>query len=92
MVNGLAVIGTIIVAVAYLPQIIHLIARHCAYGLNIQAWSLWLLASLLILPRAAASGDRVFLALQITNATAILLILLFSVFHQAKSCPRHRIL
>lgn len=91
-VNALAVAGTAIVALAYLPQIAHLITRHCAYGISVPAWLLWLLATLLILPRAAASGDRVFLALQLINGSAILFILIFAAFHQRASCPRHRIL
>lgn len=88
----LAFIGTTIVAAAYLPQIVHLLRRHCAYGISVPAWSLWLFATLLILPRAAASGDRVFLALQLINGSAILFILTFAAFHQRTTCPRHRLL
>lgn len=92
IVNVLAIAGTAIVAVAYLPQIIHLVVRHCAYGMSVPAWSLWLLATLLILPRAVASGDQIFLALQIISGSAILFILVFAAFHQAATCPRHRFL
>lgn len=88
----LAFAGAALVAIAYIPQIAHLIVKHCAYGISVRAWLLWLIAALLILPHAVTSGNTVFMTLQLINMAAILFILVFSLFHQKKVCERHRIL
>lgn len=85
-------IGAALVAIAYAPQIAHIIAKHCAYGISVKAWLLWLIASLLILPHALTSGNTVFIILQLINASSILFILIFSQFHQKKICEKHRML
>lgn len=84
--------GTTIVALAYIPQISHLVTQHCAYGLSVKAWLLWLVAALLILPYAISSGDKLFLSLQGVHVIAIAFIFFFSCFHQGKVCVRHKIL
>ena len=88
----LALIGTLLVAVAYIPQITHLIAKHCAYGISVKAWSMWLVATLLILPHTLTLGDPVFIFLILAHTIAISFIVVFSYFHQGKTCPQHRIL
>lgn len=92
MLNFLALIGAVLVAVAYLPQIGHLIRLHCAYGINTKAWFIWLIASLLIFPYALTTGDKIFIILQSINITAITFILIFSYLHQGKECGEHKIL
>lgn len=70
--------ATLIVGVAYLPQVIHLAKEHCSAGVSLNAWLLWLLGSILILSHAASGMDIVFVMLQIINIVAILVIILLS--------------
>jgi len=88
----LAFIGTVLVAIAYIPQIIHLIRSHCAYGISVKAWAMWLIATLLIFPHALVAQDTVFVFLLSTHIVAIAFILVFSYFHQDKVCPKHKTL
>lgn len=88
----LGFIGAALVAIAYVPQIMHIITKHCAYGISVKAWLLWLIASFLILPHALTSGNAVFMTLQIINTTSILFILVFAQFHKKKVCKLHRVL
>lgn len=86
----LAFLGTALVAIAYIPQIVHLIAKHCAYGISIKAWLMWLFAGLLILPHTIVSGDNVFIFLISTQIVAVSFIVAFSYFHQEKVCQEHK--
>ena len=88
----LAFIGTLLVAFAYIPQISHLIVKHCAYGISVKAWLIWLFATILILPQAIAIGELVFIFLISTHIIAISFIVVFSYFHQKKVCEEHKIL
>lgn len=88
----LGFVGTFIIAAAYIPQIYHLIRNHCAYGLSISAWTLWLLATILVVPQALAVGDKVFVVLLGIHIIAISFILIFSYFHQDRICEKHKIL
>jgi len=88
----LGFIGAILVAVAYIPQIFHIVRQHCAYGISVRAWFIWFLAALLILPRAIISGEKLFAALLIIQSIATAFILIFSYFHQDRFCPKHKIL
>lgn len=45
-------LGTILVIVAYLPQIYHLIKERCSEGISIKAYCMWSVAALLILVHA----------------------------------------
>lgn len=84
--------GAVIVAIAYLPQITHLIRLHCAFGIDPKAWLLWLIAALLILPHAFTTGDVIFIILQLINIIAIAFVIIFSYFHQDRVCQKHKIL
>lgn len=86
----LGFIGTLIVAGAYIPQGWHLVKKHCAYGISIKAWSLWLIASLLLLPQAILSGEIVFMILFLIQIVAISFILVFASFHQKRVCKKHK--
>lgn len=88
----LGFIGTLLVAGAYIPQVSHIITKHCAYGISMMAWSVWLLASFLIIPHALESQNNVFIALQIINIVAIVFILFFTYFHRQKVCRAHKFL
>lgn len=82
--------GAILVAIAYFPQITHLVKEHCAYGISIKAWALWFVATLMIMPKAAMSKNAVFIALLFVQIIATLFILIFSYFHRGKVCGVHR--
>lgn len=86
----LAFIGTALVVSAYIPQIAHLITKHCAYGISVKAWLIWLFATLLILPHTIVIGDRVLIFLISTHIIAISFIVFFSYFHQARVCQKHK--
>lgn len=83
--------GTLIVAVAYLPQVIHLIREHCSAGVSLNAWLLWLLGSILILSHAFNVMDIVFVVLQVINIVAILLIILLCKRYSNMVCAAHRV-
>jgi len=88
----LAFVGTVLVATAYIPQIMHLITAHCAYGLSIKAWFIWLVATLFILPHTIVVGDAVLVFLISTHIIAISFIVVFSYFHQGHVCKKHKLL
>lgn len=88
----LAFLGTILIAFAYIPQIAHLIRKHCAYGISVSAWFIWLIATILILPHAIFSGDPVFTVLIFIHIIAISFIATFAYFHQDKVCKNHKFL
>lgn len=64
-------VGSAIVIVAYWPQIHHLYAEKCAWGLSITTWMLWLVSSLLLLTYAIMLGDALFICVQVINIAAI---------------------
>jgi len=88
----LGFMGTALVAVAYIPQIVHLIKQHCAYGISIKAWAIWFIAAMLMLPYAIATQATIFVLLLLINGVATAFILVFSYFHQDRFCPKHKIL
>jgi uncharacterized protein with PQ loop repeat len=45
----LGFLGTGLVIVGYVPQIVHLVKERCTAGISISAFSLWCAASLLFL-------------------------------------------
>ena len=51
-------VGTGLVIVGYIPQIVHLIKEHCTAGISIPAFSLWCGASFLFMIHAAVIRDR----------------------------------
>jgi uncharacterized protein with PQ loop repeat len=71
IISVLGFVGTIIAAVGYLPQIVHLAHEHCSAGVSIKAWCLWILSSLLIGTHAFVVFDLVFIALEVVNLAAM---------------------
>lgn len=72
-------IGTALVVAAYVPQIYHLIKHtHCACGISILSWILWLIAVLLLLVYAILLQDLVFILVQSINLIAIITIMVLS--------------
>ena len=83
-------VGTLVVAIAYLPQIIHLAKEHCSAGVSVNAWLLWLLGSCLIYAHALTGRDIVFITLQTINVVAIALIVLLARRYANMICASHR--
>lgn len=83
-------VGTLVVAAAYVPQIVHLAREHCSAGVSLPAWLLWLLGSVLIFAHALVVMDAVFIALQAVNILAMLLIIVLSKRYINMVCATHR--
>jgi uncharacterized protein with PQ loop repeat len=86
----LGLVGTCIVAAAYIPQIRHLIKEHCSAGISIRAYSLWFLAALFFLAYAGMIGDIVFIIAQVLNLAAICAIVIYAKRYENKLCIIHR--
>jgi uncharacterized protein with PQ loop repeat len=83
-------VGTGLVIVGYVPQIVHLIKERCTAGISIPAFSLWCVASLLFVIHAAMIRDPVFVVLQTVNLVAGGIIVRFSKKYEGQVCPFHR--
>lgn len=93
MIDGTRVmgfLGTILVIVAYLPQIYHLISEHCSGGISIKAYCIWFVAALLILVHAIGIHDPVFIVLQSYQLAACGLIVFFCKRYEGSICETHR--
>ncbi|MGH9659913.1 MAG: SemiSWEET family sugar transporter [Bryobacteraceae bacterium] len=86
----LGFVGTGLVIVGYIPQIVHLVKERCTAGISIPAFSLWCAASILFLIHAAMIGDAVFVGVQIVNLVAGGLIVWFCKKYKGEVCPFHR--
>lgn len=80
--------GTIIVAIGYVPQIIHLWRFRCAWGISVWSWSLWLAASILLFVYAFNKNDFVFITLQGFSLLAIVTTI-FLYQKRTGTCPYH---
>lgn len=85
----LGFVGTGLVAVAYIPQIHHLIKEHCSAGISIKAYALWFLASVFFLIHAAMIIDAVFIAVQVVNLLAIFVIVIYAKRYEKQICEMH---
>ena len=81
-------IGTVLVLVAYFPQIHHLWAEKCAWGISITTWMIWLAASTLLLAYALLRRDVLFVIVQIINILAIVVTVVL-VRKSNNICPHH---
>jgi lipid-A-disaccharide synthase-like uncharacterized protein len=81
--------GIAVSAYAYLPQISHLMREHCSAGISLRAWSLWVVAGILIGAQAVKSGNPVFIALQATSLSASLAILALGSRYRGQVCATH---
>ena len=81
--------GTALVALAYIPQIHHLIKEHCSAGVSVKAYSLWFMASLLFLIHAAMITDVVFIGVQFVNLAAICIIVICVKTYEKQACESH---
>lgn len=85
----LGFIGTGVVALAYIPQIHHLIKQHCSAGISIRAYVLWFFASLLFLAHATMNRDVVFIVVQVINLVAIFVIVIYARKYETRMCLAH---
>jgi uncharacterized protein with PQ loop repeat len=86
----LGFVGTGLVIVGYIPQVVHLIKERCTAGISVAAFSLWCAASLLFLIHAAVIRDAVFVGVQTVNLVAGGLIVVFCKRHDGEVCFSHR--
>jgi uncharacterized protein with PQ loop repeat len=86
----LGMVATGLVIGGYVPQIVHLIKERCTVGISMPAFTLWCLASLLLLIHAAMIEDAVFMGVQTVNLVAGGLIVGFCKKYEGKVCPFHR--
>jgi uncharacterized protein with PQ loop repeat len=81
--------GASLAGYAYLPQIRHLIHERCSAGISRNAFSLWLLASLLMTVHALLLPALVFIVLGAIQIGAISVILVYSARYRGLVCPSH---
>ena len=89
-VHWLGIVGTILVVIAYVPQITHLMMMRCGEGVSLAAYLLWCSASALLCVYAVIAAEPVFIALQGYHAAACALILFFGARYRTARCPLHR--
>ena len=88
--NWVGFTGTLIVIVAYLPQIAHLVRAQCSAGISLRAYGLWLISSLLLLAHAFRLNDAVFIALQSYQLGATMTIVVFAWKYKNSTCELHQ--
>lgn len=81
-------LGTVLVIVAYGPQIHHLWAERCAWGISLWMWAIWLVSSILLLVYAFYRDDELFIVVQGLNILAIITTLLLA-RRSDQICPYH---
>lgn len=82
----IGLVGAVVTAVAYVPQIKQLLFEKCSYAISVKAWLLWLLAAILVSIHAFTINDAVFMALQTINIVAIITIITLAVKYKGKTC------
>lgn len=80
--------GTALVVVAYYPQIRHLYAERCAWGISRLTWLIWLAASSLLLIYCVLRREAMLSVVQGVNVAAIMTTLLL-VRRSNQVCPHH---
>ena len=81
--------GTALVIVAYIPQIHHLYAEKCAWGISITTWIIWLLAGSLLLGYSIFRRDSLFVFVQGINIVAIVATIILA-RRSNNICPYHQ--
>ena len=78
--------GASLAGYAYLPQITHLIREQCSAGISRSAFTIWLLASVLMTVHAILLPAVVFIALGAIQIGAITTILIYSARYRGLVC------
>lgn len=81
--------GTALVALAYVPQITHLVRAKCTAGVSLWAYTVWGLSAVLLLIYAISTRDAVFIALQAYQLLAATSIYLLSRRQDRRLCDIH---
>lgn len=81
--------GALLAGGAYVPQIRHLIKERCSAGISRPAFFVWLVASWLVLIRAIAIHDSVFIILGIIQVGATAIICLYAKVYENSRCATH---
>ena len=82
-------LGVVVAAAAYVPQITHLIGERCSAGISRLAFAAWLASSVLMTAHAVAIGAGVFIVLGVVQVSATALILVFTVRYEDSFCASH---
>ncbi len=82
-------VGTALVMIAYLPQIIHLVAMRCSAGISLRAYAIWTVASLLLVIHAIGITAPVFIALTGSQFGATLTIASLAWIFKDGRCKEH---
>jgi lipid-A-disaccharide synthase-like uncharacterized protein len=85
----LGVVGISIGALAYVPQVVHLVREHCSAGVSARAWAMWLSSSLLIGMLALHRHDPVFIGLQASSLTSAAVIVFLTHRYRGMACEAH---
>ena len=80
--------GTVLVIVAYVPQVRHLYVEKCAWGISIATWLIWLVAGALLLSYSIFRNDTLFIFVQVINITAIVATIVLAL-RGNQICPYH---
>jgi lipid-A-disaccharide synthase-like uncharacterized protein len=80
--------GTTLVIAAYFPQIQHLIAKRCAWGISLWMWFMVLVSSILLLAYAVMRSETLFITVQSINILVIAAAI-FLVQRSNTVCPHH---
>lgn len=88
--HWLGILGTVLVVIAYVPQITHLMMMRCGDGVSLGAYALWCGASSLLCVYAVIAEEPIFIALQGYHAVACALIFFFGARYRSSRCPLHQ--
>jgi hypothetical protein len=82
-------IGAGLAGAAYVPQLWHLFRVRCSAGISRFAFSVWLVASLLVTTHAVAMGAAVFMVLGGVQIVATALVLYCATKYASSFCAGH---
>ena len=88
-VQWLGFAGTALVALAYLPQVSHLVRAKCTAGVSPWAYLVWSISAVLLLIYAISTRDAVFIALQGYQLAAATSIYVLSRRQDRRLCDIH---
>lgn len=81
--------GAAMAGAAYVPQISHMVRERCVAGISRPAFLVWFVASALILVRAIATDEMVFIALGGLQTAASGFITAYVTAHRGCYCASH---
>ena len=85
----LGFLGTAFVIFAYVPQMRHLLQKHCSQGVSVRARRVYLIGSILLLLHAIQISDIVFIALQFFQSVALMVVLFLTYKFRTNKCVEY---